>query len=321
MSILDKSLLTVVIPVYNTGAYLNRCIESVINQTLKDIAVIIINDGSTDNSEEIIKNNIFKYPYLEYIKLEKNIGVGNARNIGIEKTKTKYIAFIDSDDWVDATYYEKMLRIIQHDQSDICISGIKTEVDDVYSWKFRYQYPSHFIVNGNFCVHSLTNQYNHDITISPIVNNRIYKKTIISDNNIWFDQTRRAQDLFFSFMIFVYTDKASICHDVFYHYYQRDFSATHNFTKQYVDDYFYILLALRGELKTRGLYYSFKDEYECYVNHYMTKLINNMFHNIQITSEQKKYIVYILRKAAEIISIEKLVEYVDIQRLKTLWSI
>lgn len=318
---MSKPLLTVVIPVYNTSVYLSRCIESVLNQTINDIAVIIVNDGSTDDSEEIIKKNYFKRPNLEYINLEKNIGVGNARNLGIEKAKTKYITFIDSDDWIDAAYYENMLRIIEYDQSDICISGIKTEVDDVYSWKFRYQYPSHFIVDGNFCMHSLTNQYNHDITISPIVNNKIYKKSLISNNNILFDQSRRAQDLFFSFMVFIYTDKASICHDVFYHYYQRNFSATHNFTKQYVDDYFYILFILKEELNTRHLYLPYKNEYESYVNHHMTKLINNMFYNVQIASEQKEYIVYILKKATDLISIERLVEYVDIERLKLFWSI
>ena len=317
---MSTPLLTVVIPVYNTSAYLNRCIESVLNQTITDIAVIIVNDGSTDNSEEIIKKKFFKRSNLEYIKLEKNIGVGNARNLGIENAKTKYITFIDSDDWVDAAYYENMLRIIEYDQSDICISGIKTEVDDVYSWKFRYQYPSHFIVDGNFCMHSLTNQYNHDITISPIVNNKIYKKTLISNNNIRFDQSRRAQDLFFSFMVFIYTDKASICDDVFYHYYQRNFSATHNFTKRYVDDYFYILLTLKKELIIRNLFLSYKNEFESYVNHHMTKLINNMFYNVQIVSEQKEYIVYILKKAAVLISIERLIEYVDIERLKLFWS-
>lgn len=318
---MKKALLTVIIPVYNTGEYLSRCIESVTNQTERNIEIIIINDGSTDNSEKIIEKYILKYPNIKYIKLEKNIGVGNARNIGIENAKTKYITFIDSDDWIDTTYYENMLQIIEYENTDICISGIKTEVDDVYNWKYRYQYPSGFIADGDFCIHALAKQYNNDITISPIVNNKIYNRTLISDNKIFFDKSRRAQDLFFSFMIFIYADKVSICNNGFYHYYQRSLSATHNFTKKYVDDYFYILLTLKNELITRGLYSSYKREYACYVNHYMTKLINNMFNNVQIISEQKKYIIYILKKATNLISIEKLVEYVDIERIKKFWNI
>lgn len=314
-------LLTVIMPVYNTAEYLSRCIESVVNQTERNLKIIIINDGSTDNSEKIIKKYILKYSNINYIKLEKNTGVGNARNIGIENAKTKYITFIDSDDWVDANYYKNMLQTIEHDNTDICISGIKTEVDDVYSWKYRYQYPSNFIVDGNFCIHSLTRQYNCGITISPIVNNKIYNRKLILDNNIFFDKSRRAQDLFVSFMVFVYADKVSICRDEFYHYYQRCFSATHNFSKQYIDDYFYILLSLKNELNIRKLYSSYKKEYECYVNHYMTKLINNMFNNVQMVNEQKKYIIYILKKVADLISIEKLIEYIDIEKIKKFWSI
>lgn len=318
---MSNSLLTVVVPVYNTGKYLNRCIESILNQTINNISIVIINDGSTDNSEKIIEKNFLKNPNIEYIKLEQNIGVGNARNLGIEKAETKYVTFIDSDDWVDSSYYENMLQIIEYDQSDVCISGIKTEADDVYNWKFRYKYPSNFTMDGNFCIHLLTKQYNHDITISPIVNNKIYKKALISNNNILFNQSRRAQDLYFSFMIFIYTNRVSICHDVFYHYYQRNFSATHNFTKQYIDDYFYILYTLKQELNVRHLFENYEKEYESYVNHYMTKLINNMFNNIQIADEQKRYIIYILKKATELISIDKLIKYIDIERLKLFWEI
>lgn len=318
---MSNPLLTVVIPVYNTGVYLNRCIESVLNQTINDLHIIIINDGSSDNSEEIIKKKYFKNPNIEYIKLKNNIGVGNARNLGIENTKTKYITFIDSDDWIDAAYYENMLKLIEYDQSDICISGIKTEVDDVYNWRYRYRYPSNFIVDGDFCIKSLSKQHNTDISISPIVNNKIYKRNLILDNNIWFDKYRRAQDLFFSFMVFVYTDRVSICHDVFYHYYQRNLSATHNFSKHYIDDYFYILNTLKEELKARYIYISYEKEYESYVYHNMTKLVNNMFNNVQRINDQKNFIVYIINKCSQLISIEKLIEYIDITRLKNFWII
>lgn len=318
---MDKSLLTVIIPVYNTANYLDRCIESVNNQTEHNLEIIIINDGSTDNSEEIIKRHITTQSKIKYIKLNRNIGVGNARNIGINTAITKYIAFIDSDDWVDSTYYENMLENIEHDNSDICISGIKTEVDDVYRWKYRYQYPDNFTIDGKFCLHALTKQYNSDISISPIVNNRIYNKTLISKNNIMFDKSRRAQDMYFSFMTFVYANKVSLCCSSFYHYYQRDFSATHNFTKNYVDEYFYILFTLKEELKVRKLFERYQTEYESYVNCYIIKLINNMFNNVQRVNEQKDFIIYILQKATHILPIEKIIEFTDISKLKDLWSI
>ena len=318
---MDKPLLTVIIPVYNTAEYLSRCIESVINQTEHNIEVVIINDASTDASDTIIHNYITTDSKINYIKLSHNIGVGNARNIGINTARTKYISFLDSDDWIDAAYYEKMLEQIELNHSDICISGIKTEVDDIYSWKYRYQYPSNFTINGKRCIHALTNQYNSDISISPIVNNKIYCKELILNHYIEFDKSRRAQDLFFSFMGFVYADKVSICNNIYYHYYQRNFSATHNFTTQYVDDYFYILFTLKSELESRRLFLLYQKEYEKYVNHYMTKLINNMFHNVQNADEQRSYIIYILKKAADLISIEKIMQYIDLTRLKDFWAL
>lgn len=318
---MEKPLLTVIIPIYNTANYLQRCIETVVNQTIKNINIILINDGSTDDSEIIIKKYVAKYSNISYIKLEKNVGVGNARNLGIKKATTKYITFLDSDDWIDAAYYEKMLESIIQDESDVCISGIKTEIDDVYGWKYRYKYPTHFTVEGDYCLHSLINQYNQDIAISPIVNNKIYDKKILIDNQLWFDKSRRAQDLFFTFLLFTYASKVSICHDTFYHYYQRNFSATHNFSKQYVDDYFCILCMLKQELKTRERYKNYEKEFECYVVLHISKLINNMFNNIQKENEQKAYITYIIKQANKVISLETIFDYIDISKFKKFWAI
>lgn len=317
---MNNTLLTVIIPVYNTAEYLDRCIESVINQTENNIEIIIINDASTDNSDAIINNYVAAYSQIKYFKFQHNIGVGNARNFGIDNSQTKYIAFLDSDDWVDATYYGNMLKRIKSDNSDICISGIKTEVDDIYGWKYRYQYPTDFMVEGKFCLHALTKQYNSNINISPIVNNRIYKKSFITKNRIIFDKSRRAQDLFFSFMIFIYATKVSICCDNFYHYYQRELSATHNFSRQYIDDYFYVLYTLKNELKKRNILSFYQKEYECYVIHYMTKLINNMFNNTQSERDQRSYITYILQKTTDIVPLEKIVDFIDITRLKAFWA-
>lgn len=300
---------------------MGRCIESILNQTFQNKEIIIINDGSTDDSDLVIQKYVSKYQNIDYIYLKENIGVGNARNIGIEKTNTKYITFVDSDDWIDVDYYAKMINNMEQNNTCISISGIKTEVDDVYNWKYRYQYPPNLVADGDFCIHALTNQYNQSIRISPIVNNRIYKTQLLLDNNIQFDKSRKAQDLFFSFIIFLYADKVSFCDNTFYHYYQRNFSATHNFTYKYVDDYFYILEFLKDELMTRGLYKFYKNEYESYVNHYMIKLINNMFNNIQSLETQREFIIYIIKKASNIVPFNKLIEYVDMERLKKLFCI
>lgn len=313
--------LTIIIPVYNTANYLNRCLEAITNQAEQNIEIIIVNDGSTDNSDFIIHHFAKAHTNIHCINKEVRIGVGDSRNIGIRNAKTPYIGFVDSDDWVDITYYQALLKSIISTNADVCISGIKTESDDVYNWKYRYEYPTSTSFDGHFCLQSLTRCYNTDFSISPIVNNRIYKTSLLTDNEIFFDDTRRAQDVYFSFMVFIYADKVSINENVFYHYYQRDLSATHDFSVSYVDDYSHVLLTLKEELNCRNLFKKYEEEYYRYVYLNLTKLINNMFNNIQRSNEQKELIIYILKSFSTIMPFDRTIKYIDVERLKDFWRL
>ena len=91
---------SVIIPVYNTLEYLPKCLDSLVNQTLDDIELIIVNDGSPDDSHKLIKEYCEKYPNIKYYK-KKNGGLSSARNYGIKKAVGEYIGFVDSDDYVD----------------------------------------------------------------------------------------------------------------------------------------------------------------------------------------------------------------------------
>ena len=91
---------SVIVPVYNTYDYLNKCLDSLVNQSFKDYEIIIVNDGSTDDSEKIIKKYQKKYSNIKYYYKE-NGGLSSARNYGIKYANGDYIAFVDSDDYVD----------------------------------------------------------------------------------------------------------------------------------------------------------------------------------------------------------------------------
>ena len=102
---------SVIVPVYNTGKYIEKCLNSILNQTIKnETEIIIINDGSTDNSEEIIQNYIEKQQSPNYIKYfsKKNEGIAKTRNFGIKKATSEYILFVDSDDYIDKQLLEKL---------------------------------------------------------------------------------------------------------------------------------------------------------------------------------------------------------------------
>lgn len=314
-------MLSVIIPVYNTEKYLERCLETVTNQSYSDLEIIIINDASTDNSDDVIKKFITNHTNIKYYNLPKNIGVGNARNLGISYASGTYIGFVDSDDWIDSDFYHKLINSVLEQNSDIGISGIKTEYDNFQSSEIRYQYSYPNVIDNIFALHSLTNEYAHDIKISPIVNNKIYKKAIITENNLKFDESRRSEDNSFSFLSLVYSKKISIVSNTYYHYYQRYGSATHDFNKSYVDDYFYVLSSIREKLEEQNLYTKYKNEYISFINRCINGIFVTLFNNEQQQEIQKKYIAYIIEKCFTMISIQDLINYIDTGRFKKFFGL
>ena len=100
-------MVSVIIPVYNVEKYIDECLKSVVSQTYKNIEVIIINDGSTDKSEEIIRSYLDKYENITYI-YQQNKGVSEARNLGLKNATGDYVLFVDSDDYIHKSMIEKM---------------------------------------------------------------------------------------------------------------------------------------------------------------------------------------------------------------------
>ena len=102
--------ISVIVPIYNTEKYLRKCLDSLVNQTLKDIEIILINDGSPDNSENIVSEYLERYPDKIVYHKKKNEGQGVARNLGIKMAKGDFVSFVDSDDYVDVTIFEKLYK-------------------------------------------------------------------------------------------------------------------------------------------------------------------------------------------------------------------
>ncbi|MBR6411952.1 MAG: glycosyltransferase [Alphaproteobacteria bacterium] len=115
-------MISIIIPVYNVEKYLPKCLDSLIHQTLQEIEIICINDGSRDRSLEILKEYAAKDNRIKIIN-QKNSGVGLARNVGIEKATGEYIGFIDSDDYVSDDYYEKLYKAALKNNSDIAMTS------------------------------------------------------------------------------------------------------------------------------------------------------------------------------------------------------
>ena len=116
---------SVIVPVYNVEAYIARCLDSLVNQTLNDIEIVVVNDGTKDNSQAIIDEYVKKYPKKVFSYIKENGGLSSARNYGIKKAHGEYIGFVDSDDYVDTDLYEKMYNEGKKEKAEIVGCGVR----------------------------------------------------------------------------------------------------------------------------------------------------------------------------------------------------
>lgn len=116
---------SIIVPIYNTSSFLKKCLNSLVQQTLDDIEIICVNDGSTDHSQQIVNDFLLKYPYRIKSILKSNGGLSDARNVGLQEAIGDYITFLDSDDYVEIDLYEKMYDKALKTDADIVICGFK----------------------------------------------------------------------------------------------------------------------------------------------------------------------------------------------------
>lgn len=147
---------SVIIPVYNAEKYLEKCLDSVINQTLKEIEIICIDDCSTDNSYSILKEYIKKDNRIVVFKNKTNHGAGYTRNVGLNFSKGEYIGFVDSDDYIDEKYYEELYNTAKKYDPDMVSTpnmGI-TKNKDLYDYEQNFDIGNILHLYGYYKMHS-----------------------------------------------------------------------------------------------------------------------------------------------------------------------
>lgn len=228
---------SIIIPVYNVEKYISKCLDSLVNQTLEEIEIIVVNDGSPDNSQKIIDKYVKKYPNIIKSFVQENGGQGSARNFGLTKANGEYIGYVDSDDFIELDMYEKMYNKAKEEDLDIVICGSYNVTEDGIKT---------IDLDKIIFDDKKTNAFFGRMAVW----NKIYKKELLEKNKFEFRSKVWYEDLDFTIKAVSRAKKIDYINEPFYDYLIRQGSTMNNSN---VDRNLEILLAFDQIIKDKKL--------------------------------------------------------------------
>lgn len=264
--------LSVIIPIYNVEKYLNECLDSISKQTLKDIEIICIDDGSTDNSPNILKEYLKKDKRIRIIT-QKNKGQSAARNLGIKESHGEYIAFVDSDDFIEPDMLEKLYAKAKDNNLDMAMCKIATydnQTKEIKDNVWYYMLGVFRDFEKEIFSHKDTKEFTCNIAVTPY--NKIYKTSLLKDNDILFPEGVIFEDEKFFYDTYLRAKRVSIVDEFLYYYRVNRKGSTVDITKE--NDYTDIIEISQQIRET----FRQTNNYEDYKN-----LLNNRLIHMQLT--------------------------------------
>lgn len=203
---------SVIVPIYNVENYLERCLESLVKQTLEEIQIILVDDGSPDGSAKIINDFAQRYPQKILALSKENGGLSDARNFGIPYAEGEYIGFVDSDDYLDITMYEKLYKKAEETEADIVVCGYY----GINEEKGTYKY----LQKGNVMQFDQNLHENPKLlyTNAPYAWNKIFRKKLFLDTEIRFPKGHIYEDIATVYPLMLYANKVSKVDEALYYY-------------------------------------------------------------------------------------------------------
>lgn len=264
---------SIIVPIYKVEKYLERCLDSIVNQTFSDYEIICVNDCSPDNSQKIVDRYVEKYPQLiKSVQNEENLGLGKTREHGLSVSQGDYVMFIDSDDYIKNDYIETYYNTMKSDNVDIVIGGYIRDVE------------------GKYTVHKVPDSVWSIVTYT-IACAKMFRKAFLLDNNIKFPTIRCGEDIYFSMELLYYGASYKVMDYAGYYYYFNKDSITGslNYDKKHEA---FVVQIFDEFLENYDLNLVSKDVNEIIEYNYITNMINALItygHGCGIKKMREKY--------------------------------
>ena len=209
---MDKTLVSIIVPVYNVQDYVERCLKSLARQSYANIEMIIVDDGSTDGSRRIC-DDFATGEGRAKVYHKTNGGLSEARNFGIKKARGEYVLLVDSDDYVEKDFVAKLLSVIKDSSADIAVCGFNNEI------------PRSSVISGKEATKKLLIKQEN---IEIVAWNKIYNKNLFTKNEIWYPVGMKHEDALTTYKLLSKAERVVYLNKSLYHYVVRDDSIMAN---------------------------------------------------------------------------------------------
>lgn len=245
-----KPLVSIIVPVYNAEKYISKCIDSIVNQSLTNIEIILVNDGSKDSSLKILNKYSEKDKRIKVID-KKNSGPGATRNVGIREATGKYIGFVDSDDYIESTMYKNLFNVANNNTAQLAMCNYKdTTLPTRKTYIVEHKLESNKLHDRNYIREIIISTFTKDINYGFFsLWNKIYLREWLLEEKLFIDEEREhGEDWWFNINIFMKLERFICTDEALYNYIHiNEESLMSKYREEQFD------LCLDGRLKVKSI--------------------------------------------------------------------
>lgn len=310
--------ISIIVPIYNAGKYLDKCVKSILEQTETNLEIILVDDGSKDNSFEICKKYEKRDQRVKAIHQE-NAGVSVARNHGIEIAEGEYIGFVDSDDWIEPVMYERLLKEAKETNADVVMCDATTVYSDgKIQADTITQLSRNQVLNKSDFSPSLLLEMAGSVGRCIYKNNR-YNDKLIKPEELYFPLgVKFSEDRIFNIYAFGYANKITYIKESYYNYYMNEKSAVHRFHEDYFEAY---KKATEEIEKAINVAWNAEEKYQTaylhqFINGALMAICNYYYKTSTLNTKSRKKAV---EKVCQDDKLREAIQKVEIVNMQTRW--